>query len=232
MDNALIPKDINLPAERMQTAKGLGHIEEEDRVIPRLKIMQPLSPEVDEGLAKSGEFLNSIMKKSYGKELSFIPVIWWKSRVYWAPRDEGGGILCQALDAVHGTVHGLCADCDYAKWHDKETSGVPHTPQCTAIINILSIINQQDLVACSFMKTSYSTGKQLINLFNYKRVDIFNFQYTLYAQQEENDKGKFWVIKYRDYNTAVTDEMYKACASIYENFAKIREKIEDIKIEE
>jgi len=218
----LVPKDINLPEARRQQARGLAPIDSEDRMIPRLKIMQPLSPEVDEGIAKSGDFLNSIAKKSYGREIQIIPIIWWKSRINWAPREDGGEILCQARDAVHGTVNGACADCDMSKWHDKEA------PVCTAIINILMLVNAAELIACSFMKTSYTTGKQLINLFNYKGVDIFNFQYTLYLQQEENAKGKFWVVKYKDLNTAIPDELYKQCSEFYTNFSNLREKVQEI----
>ena len=219
----LVPKDINLPAERMQTAKGLGKIDAEDRMIPRLKIMQPLSPEVDEGIAKPGEFLNSIAKKAYGKEVQVIPIVWWKSRVYWAKREDGGEILCQARDAMHGAdTYGNCADCEYSKWHNQEV------PVCTAIINILMLVNSTELIACSFMKTSYGTGKQLINLFNYKGVDIFNFQYTLYTQQEENAKGKFWVIKYKDLNAPISDEAYAKCGEIYNNFSNLREKVQEI----
>lgn len=220
MDGQLIPKDINLPAERMQTAKGLGNISEEDRIIPRLKIMQPLSPEVDEGIAKPGEFVNSIAKKSYGKILTLVPVMWWKSRVNWQPREEGGEILCQARDALNGAI--LCADCELSKWHGKDA------PTCTAIINILGLVNNAELVATSFMKTSYGTGKQFINLFNYKKVDIFNFSYEVSAIQEQNDFGKYWVVKFKDLNTPVSDEIYKACSKIYDNFAKLREKVEDI----
>ncbi len=222
MDGALIPKDINLPAERMQTAKGLTPIAEEDRIIPRLKIMQPLSPEVDEGIAKSGEFVNSIAKKSYGPTLTLTPIFWWKTRVYWGPREEGGEILCQARDALTGTVFGVCADCENSKWHDKEP------PICTAIINILGLVNNTDMVALSFMKTSYGTGKQLINLFQYKGVDVFNFQYELFADQEQNDFGKFWVVKFKDTNAAVSDDIWKACSKLYDNFAKIKDKVEDI----
>lgn len=219
-EQGLVPKDINLPAERRQSANGTGNIDAEDRMIPRLKIMQPLSPEVDEGIAKSGELLNSISKKSYGKELIFVPIVWWKSRIYWAGRDEGGEILCQARDAVHGSKYGACAECQYSKWNDKEA------PVCTAIINILMLVNGSELIACSFMKTSYNTGKQLINLFNYKGVDIFNFQYNLFTKQEENTKGKFWIIKYSDLNTPISDELYTKCKELYVNFSNLREKID------
>lgn len=222
MENTgLIPSDINLPAERMQTAKGLGNISEEDRIIPRLKIMQPLSPEVDEGIAKPGEFVNSVAKKSYGKILTLTPIFWWKSRVYWQKRDEGGKILCQARDAVTGSEFGPCEACEFSKWNDKEA------PTCTAIINILGLVNNAELVAMSFMKTSYPAGKQLINLFNYKKVDIFNFQYEITAVQEQNDFGKFWVVQFKDTNAAVSDEIYKACSKLYSDFAKLKEKVEE-----
>jgi hypothetical protein len=222
MDGSLVPKDVQLPAERMQTSRGIGNISEEDRIIPRLKLMQPLSPEVDEGIAKSGEFVNSTAKKTYGNTLILTPVIWWKSRINWVPRENGGGIVCQARDAVNGSMYGSCADCDSSKWHDKEA------PVCTAIINILGLVNNTDLVAVSFMNTGYKTGKQLINLFNYKQVDIFNFSYELSAVQEQNDFGKFWVIKFKDLNMPTNENVYKTCEKIYDNFAKIKEKVEEI----
>ena len=221
MEEGLIPKEVNLPAERMQTAKGLGNIEQEDRIIPRLKIMQSNSPEVDEGIAKAGELVNSVSKKSYGKVINFVPVMWWKSRIDWAPRDQGGEIICQARDAVTGSNFGPCAECDYSKWVQKEP------PICTAIINILGLIGAE-VVAISFMKTSYTTGKQLINLFNYKRFDIFNFQYELGTKQEENALGKFQVLYFKNMNTPVDDTTYKICSAIYENFAQMKEKVQPV----
>ena len=58
MENKMIPKNVNLPSERMQTAKGIGDIDKEDRILPRLKIAQPTSPEVGEGLVKLGNLYN------------------------------------------------------------------------------------------------------------------------------------------------------------------------------
>ncbi len=223
MDGSLVPKDLNLPEARMQSKRGLGTLSEEDRIIPRLKIMQPLSPEVDEGIAKPGEFVNSIAKKSYGKVIAFTPILWWKSRVYWQRPEEGGAILCQSKDAITGTVYGACTDCEYSRWVDKEA------PACTAIINVLGLVNNSELVAMGFMKTSYTAGKQLINLFNYKNVDIFNFQYEFSAVQEQNQMGqKYWVVKFKDLNTPVSDEVYAFCTALYDKLAKDKAKVEEI----
>jgi hypothetical protein len=218
--SSLVPKGINLPAERMQTTKGLGKLDAEDILLPRLKIAQPTSPEVADGLVKPGQLFNSVSKESFGTSLSLIPILWFKSRIYWKPRDEGG-ILCQAQDGVTGSVYGACADCKFSKWHDKDA------PECTAIINILALADRTPL-AISFMKTSYKTGKQLINLFNYKKVDIFNFEYELLTEQIKNDKGIFYVVRHKDQNKAVSDEMYKFCSGAYEELKSMKVKIHDL----
>ncbi len=56
-EKQLVPTGVNLPAERMQSAKGLGSIDKEDKIIPRLRITQLGSPEAEQGTATPGELI-------------------------------------------------------------------------------------------------------------------------------------------------------------------------------
>ncbi len=218
---ALTVPGVNLPAERMKSAKGVNQIDSEDRIIPRIVIGQPGSPEVIAATHTLGDLYTQF--QNYGKTVIFVPITWWKSRINWAPRDQGSEILCRANNAMDGDVYGKCADCQFSKW-------TKDAPICTAVINMVVLMPDKIPVALSFMKTSYKTGKQLINLFNYKKVDIFNFSYELLTEKIEKDGNTYCVIKYNDQNLPVSDDMYKLCNGIFEQFKIMggKDRVQDV----
>lgn len=222
-DNLLNTCDSQLPAERTRTSRGAQEIDKEDKMIPRLKLMQTNSPEVEIGAAKAGDFVNSLSGMTYGDRIMFVPIVWWKSRIYWAPRDEGG-MLCNARDGMNGSNFGICMECMNKDWN--KDSDEP--PKCTAIFNILASVGNE-LVALTFCNSNYKTGKQLINLFAYKKYDIFNFQYELYSFKTSNDKGKFYIQKFKDANIVTPDALYKSCEKLYNDFGNfVAEKVEEV----
>lgn len=82
---------------------GTEALGKEDVKIPRIKILQPLTPEVNSyrGKAIPGEFWHTGANLPLGSEFKFIPVIVGKRVVLWRPRDDGnGGILAFSRDAV------------------------------------------------------------------------------------------------------------------------------------
>lgn len=94
-------KDDNLPAylQGVQKTSRIGNIDQSDLIIPRIKLLQAISPEVEAfENAKSGEFWHTIAGMSLGKELSFVPILLRKSWVLWAPRGDDRGILARAND--------------------------------------------------------------------------------------------------------------------------------------
>jgi len=85
---------------------GLENITAEDLTIPRLKILQALSPEVNkrdgkyiEGAA-SGDITNTVTKDLYTEEAGcvVIPVAYKRMFLEWQPRDSGGGLINQHVD--------------------------------------------------------------------------------------------------------------------------------------
>lgn len=207
--------------------RGMTPIEQEDRMVPRLKLIQALSPEVTEGIAKDGDLVNSITKENYGTSLDFVPILASKSRILWLPREDGGGIACSAPDGKLGSVNGECMLCNRKAWQGKTP------PECTGVLNFISLIlkkgdERPDLACVGFIKTSYVAGKSLLNILSYKNVDTFTYTYTLSSEKKSNDFGKFNVLHVRDTNNKTAEGIYKIAEAFYATFERERPKVSEI----
>lgn len=93
-----------LPAHlqgRTRTA-SIGNIDQSDLIIPRVKLLQAISPEVETfDEAKTGMFWHNVMNQSLGKEIRGYPIVMRKTYALWAPRGDDRGILARASDGFH-----------------------------------------------------------------------------------------------------------------------------------
>lgn len=82
---------------------GLEHFDKGDFKIPRLKLLQALSPEVQEypGKALPGQFWLTSSKQALGDKLEFVVCIAKRRAALWAPKGTDQGILAYSRDAVH-----------------------------------------------------------------------------------------------------------------------------------
>lgn len=92
-----------MPAHMRQDA-GLGaeNISREDLDTPRLKLIQGISPELQEfDDLRAGNFLHTASEFIFNEPFEAVPVFMDKRYILWRPRDSGGGILARADDFVH-----------------------------------------------------------------------------------------------------------------------------------
>lgn len=99
MSTAVALVSQTLPAHVME-GTGLGNENVGQHVtIPRVKLLQKMSDEVDKYNSKyikgaePGHFLNSLTGENYGEELYVINLLFKNEYVVWRNRDAGGGIL-------------------------------------------------------------------------------------------------------------------------------------------
>lgn len=97
-------KDISIVTSTMPahvkngTNLGNENINSEHLSTPRLKQLQQLSNEVDENHseyiegAKVGDFINTVTKENYGKELYLVNVHFKEEFVVWKQLEKGGGL--------------------------------------------------------------------------------------------------------------------------------------------
>jgi hypothetical protein len=81
----------------------IGNVDATDRIIPRVKLIQAISPELVDfpDVAKAGQFWHPIAQQNLGPTIKAIPIIVRKSYVLWAPRGDDRGILARAMDGIH-----------------------------------------------------------------------------------------------------------------------------------
>lgn len=79
------------------TGRGTENVTHQDLVIPRLELVQSLSParnknhaDYIEG-AEEGMLYNSVTRELYGDEVSVVPVLYLKEYLVWKDRKKGGG---------------------------------------------------------------------------------------------------------------------------------------------
>lgn len=81
------------------TGRGNEEVNASHVTIPRVKLLQKMSDEVDRHHigyikdAKDGDFLNSLTKENYGDSIYVIPIKFKEEFAVWRKRDAGGGLI-------------------------------------------------------------------------------------------------------------------------------------------
>lgn len=96
---ALTTKDDKVPAHiKIDAGRGNENVGN-NITIPRIKLLQKMSDEVDPGHPKHvkgaqiGHFYNSLTNKIYGNELYVINITFTLEYVVWRKREKGGGLF-------------------------------------------------------------------------------------------------------------------------------------------
>src|SRR5438132_1612945 len=103
---------------------GLENLERNDMTLPRLGLCQSLTPQRIKSDPKyiagleEGEFFNTITREVYGNRVRLVPLLFYKTRILFGPKDEGGGLRCQSFDNLIGigTPGGTCLTCPLSQF--------------------------------------------------------------------------------------------------------------------
>jgi len=205
----------NLPAYMSQTShRGAENVTTEDLSIPRIDVVQALSPQRKksdpafiEG-AEEGMLYNSITGELYGTSLDFIPVFFRKEHIVWKDRDSGGGFC------------GAFADRQEAVDRMNELGADLHDVNDTAqhFIMILKSGGKLEEAVLSMAKSKLKCSRQLNTLCRMSGGDTFASHFTLATNEASSDKGDYW-----SYNVKrigwVEEDQYKAGEVLYESIA-------------
>lgn len=86
-----------------EKSSGINGLDQSDFRVPRIKLLQPLSPEVRDypGVAIPNVFWHTGANKSLGAEFECVMLNISKRVILWAPRDTGGGLLAYSNDSKY-----------------------------------------------------------------------------------------------------------------------------------
>ena len=193
-----VTKATQTSVAEVNTNTPMGFEDEDagDVIIPRVKVIQTLSPERKDKLADEGDIINSLTKEKLNGKV-FIPVFKFNNNVWWKDRSEGGGIQCMARDGKVGSTSDgstvLCTQCRRCEFDNSKT-GKESLPTCTKYINFFGFFEGERMpIILSFSKTSYNEGKKLYSLAKVTMQNMFNFGYTLNAKLMAKGNNEWYI---------------------------------------
>ena len=223
-DKALAPqadKSLAKAGGTRLAGRGFENLETSDVLLPRLKLLQPLSPECNgENHEKPGSIFLALSGESHGQKIVITPIMHFRSRIKWNDRDDGGGIDCSAADAKapRDTKYAKeCSACHFAEWDNEAKNKKDQMPKCTLYDNFLVLVGDStEPMLLPMERTKMKVARKLYSMGALKGGDMWDHQYIITTVKETNDKNQPY------FNYAVTDaskktspEIRKRCEEIW-----------------
>lgn len=223
-----------------------------DVEVPRVKLMQKLSPELEEhNDLKAGDFFHTLAELNMGSSLRITPIFIDYKFILWRPQDSGGGILARADDGIHwnppnGEFLVKLKGGQDVKWRTAPTvkeSGLdawgssnpadPNSPPAaTRMYNmVIGFPDEPDLppAVVTLQRSSIRVARKFIGKMKITRAPSFGLIFQMRAVEDINAAGQ----KFYNYNfTAggmVTDKAeYDNNFSMYNYFRDQGVKVKDM----
>jgi len=190
-------QDTELTTYNPNQAYGFEETDSKDIIIPRIKVIQALSPERTDGIASEGDILNSLTQEKVNGE-RFIPIKQYYSNICWnADRNADLRMLCRSFDGRIGQDDNGTLSCAICKKNQFDNSkvGKDAQPVCTAYLNFLGFFEGNPMpVVLSFSKTNYNEGKKLLSIAKSMRVAAWNYAYALESKKVAKDKNTWFIM--------------------------------------
>lgn len=242
--NEIAKRNDSLPAHLQQYQKAkIGNIDSTDRIIPRIKLIQAISPELqDFPEAKAGQFWHTIAQENIGPVVRAIPIIIRKSYMLWAPRNDDRGILARALDGVHWEPanaefrvkpKGSPAEVVYKTAKTVAESGLadfgtsipgdPNSPPAASLTYQMMwyLVDSPELSPSVIINTrsSIKPMQQLLSRIDSKPVAHYAQVYDIGSVQQKGAEGPYFNFTYT--GAGFADEHHaKLCNELFESFSK------------
>jgi hypothetical protein len=223
---AVAKVEDNLPQERPSwmgdTARGNESVSADDMAIPRLSIIQDLSPQHKEGKSEYIEgarpkmVFNTATQSLYPDGVLIVPVLFRKEWVIWKDIDEGGGFR-GAFNSESEAKRNLAeledaAQCEIVDTHQHFVLAVDPSVPASEMDDPRNI--QQAVVSMS--KSQMKVSRQWNTIISSAGGDRFERLYTLSVVDDKNAAGQEyynWKVTQKGY---VTEGMFKLAEQMYE----------------
>lgn len=216
----------NMPAflQGMQSTRGTENVTTEDLIIPRLEIVQSLSPcrkKTDpayiEG-AEEGLLYNNVTRELYGSDVLLMPVFYKKEWLIWKDRNKGGGFrgaFPTELEAAQVRATLENPD-DYEAQDTAQQFCLLVKPDGTA-----------EEIVVSMAKSKMKTARKWNSLVRLAGGDSFSRVYKLSGVSAQNANGD----EYYSFDVAnagfPTEALYNRAVALYEAVSEGRAKVSE-----
>lgn len=212
-------KEDQMPAHIKQDGAGRGNenVGSEDVQIPRISLLQDLSPQIKKAKpeyiegAEAGVIFNVLTGDLFKDGLEFIPVFFEKDHLVWKTRKSGGGLVARCDTGQEAQA---LADTD-------ETYEYVESP------NHVSILLKDGVPDCEVsipMATSKAkVSRRLNSLIRLNQGDRFSRVYKLLAVEDESPSGEYWNFAVENVGWP-NEESYLAAETLYESITSGRKR--------
>ena len=223
--NALVLVQDQLPdylREQQEQTRGNENVGTDDIVIPRLELIQALSPAVKDGdpgfipEARPGMLMNSVTKQLYGKEVMVVPVYYTKQWLVWKKRkDKDGKALEGGFFGAYNSSMEAQERCD-AKGGEAGNIEVLDTPQHLCLL-LNPETGEADEVMMSMPRTKSKVSRQWNSMVRLAGGDRFARVYKITSVLEKKTAGDY-------YNFSVAQAGFPS-KPLYEKAEKLWESV-------
>ena len=190
VESAEVPSYIKQPDEG--TARGSEGVGMEDLTIPRLEIVQALSPARDkddaayiEG-AEEGMLYNNVSREIYGDSVLVIPVIFKKEFLIWKDRKQGGGFR-GAYDSMADANAMITTLVDAGDDPDGSLEAMDTAQHFCLLVKSDGKVEE---IALSMSRSKMKVSRQWNSMIRMIGGDRFSRVYEIKGVGDTNDKGE------------------------------------------
>lgn len=137
---------LAIPIDNQAMTEMYGDMDSNDVTVPRIVVLQALSPEVTDGKGKPGELYVKGIERNLGSTpLEIIILLRNKSRIRWISQQLGGGTACRSVDAKQGIGDpgGACDSCPHSQWSVK-SENPKGSPGCDVYQNLIVVLRHDE----------------------------------------------------------------------------------------
>ena len=223
-DTQLTPATAKLP-DFLKVKKPLGNenVDAQDKTIPRIKLLQKLSPELDSSSpnyiagAKPGMIINTVTMEAF-EELLCVNIFYRREFAVYADRQAGGGGFHGAFPTEAEAL---------AKVKELGGDSATHVIRETGnhALLLLDADGNATMEAICLMDGSKLTVSNNWNtaIARIKDVDRFASVWSLGSTTQSNSKGSWsnYTVNFAGY---VDEQLYKVAKALYDSIANPQEK--------
>jgi len=207
------------PSYIKNTGRGNEDVEAQHLTIPRIKLLQKMSDEVDRhhanyvAGAKDGDFMNSLTKEIYGDSLYVIPLKFRDQFVVWRNREAGGGLL--------GSFPTNQAAIDKINEQEKPVDyTISQTHEHIIVLKDSKTGELSKPAIMDFSSSKLRVSRGWNSQINIKGGDRFAGLWKMTAVAVKNKAGAAFMNLDVEFAGWAQEEDYLACEKLFEQFAK------------
>ena len=188
-----------------QSSRGTENVGSDDMIIPRIEVVQALSPARNkkdsayiEG-AEEGMLFNNVTRQLYGEKVTVIPVFYTKQFLIWKDRKLGGGGSNGFRGAFNSKEDALA---EIARLGEDGLEAID-TAQHFVLVHYLGQLSE---AVISMSKSKMKVSKRWNSLIRMTNMDSFAKAYALSSVEETNARNE----SYYNFNVAPLGFVNKA----------------------